>query len=98
MANLMSEENPLAPLGPSAPTSRNAQNPRAPLVRNLELDEVDAFGQLRSVWDLLVKNQWLILAVAVFLTALVAFYSFKMQPVYQAVARIDVEAELPLLQ
>lgn len=59
---------------------------------------IDAFGQLRAVWDLLLKHQWLILATTAVLTVLVAVYSFKERPVYQATGRIDVEAELPLLQ
>ena len=59
---------------------------------------VDAFGQLRATWDILVKHQWVILATATVLTALVAVYSFKIQPVYQATGRLDIEAELPLLQ
>ena len=59
---------------------------------------VDAFGQLRATWDILVKHQWVILATAAVLTALVAVYSFKIQPVYQATGRLDIEAELPLLQ
>jgi polysaccharide biosynthesis transport protein len=60
--------------------------------------QVDAFGQLRAVWDLLIKHQWLILATTIVLTVLVAIYSFKVKPVYQATGRIDVEAEMPLLQ
>ncbi len=59
---------------------------------------VDAFGQLRATWDILVKHQWLILATAVILTVLVAVYSFKAKPIYQATGRLDIEAELPLLQ
>jgi len=59
---------------------------------------VDAFGQLRATWDILVKHQWVILATAAILTALVAVYSFKVKPVYQATGRLDIEAELPLLQ
>ena len=59
---------------------------------------VDAFGQLRATWDILVKHQWVILATAAVLTALVAVYSFKVKPVYQATGRLDIEAELPLLQ
>jgi capsular exopolysaccharide synthesis family protein len=59
---------------------------------------VDAFGQLRATWDILVKHQWLILATATVLTVLVAVYSFRIKPVYQATGRLDIEAELPLLQ
>ena len=59
---------------------------------------VDAFGQLRATWDILVKHQWLILATTAILTVLVAVYSFRIKPVYQATGRLDIEAELPLLQ
>jgi polysaccharide biosynthesis transport protein len=59
---------------------------------------VDAFGQLRATWDILVKHQWLILATTAILMVLVAVYSFKAKPVYQATGRLDIEAELPLLQ
>jgi len=60
--------------------------------------QIDAFGQLRAVWDLLLKHQWLILATTATLTVIVAVYSFKEKPIYQATGRIDIEAELPLLQ
>ena len=60
--------------------------------------EVDAFGQLRATWDTLVKHQWLILATAFLLVIMVTIYSFKMKPVYQSTAKVDIEAEVPLLQ
>jgi len=60
--------------------------------------QVDAFGQLRAVWDLLFKHQWLILSTTVILTVLVAISSFKEKPVYRATGRIVVDAETPLLQ
>jgi capsular exopolysaccharide synthesis family protein len=59
---------------------------------------VDAFGQLRATWDILVKHQWLILATTVVLMVMVAVYSFKMRPIYQATGRLDIEAEMPFLQ
>ncbi len=64
----------------------------------MSINEIDAFGQFRALWDLLVKHQWLILTITLVLTALVAFYSFKMQPVYQSMCRVDVESETPLLE
>jgi len=95
----MPEDNQqLAPINPSFLGSNLAHGHRAPSVKDLEINEIDAFGQLRAAWDLLLKHQWLILAVAFLLTVLVAVYSYKMKPVYQATARVDVEAELPLLQ
>jgi len=60
--------------------------------------EVDAFGQLRATWDTLVKHQWLILATTFLLVVMVTIYSFKMKPVYQSTAQVDIEAEVPLLQ
>ena len=94
----MPGNNQLAPFSPSplGPGDRREQS--LPLARSVEITEIDALGQLRSLWDLLVKHQRLIGGVAVLLTTLVAFYSFKMQPVYQAVSRVDVESEVPFLQ
>ncbi len=94
----MAEDNqlipiPLAPLGPSESRAR-----RLPLSRSAEIGEIDAFGQFRALWDLLVKHQWLILSVTVVLTALVAFYTYRLKPIYEASCRVDVESEAPLLQ
>lgn len=94
----MPEDNQLAPFNPAALSPSDARDRRATTTKNLEISEIDAFGQFRAVWDLLVKHQWLILAVTLVLTAMVAFYSFKMKPVYQAMSRVDVESETPLLQ
>ena len=71
---------------------------RPPVRSDSDMDQVDAFGQLRATWDILLKHQWLILATAFVVTLVVAVYSFKMKPVYRATARLDVEAEEPLLQ
>jgi polysaccharide biosynthesis transport protein len=76
-----------------------APPPRLNGIRSvIDLEQVDAFGQLRATWDILLKHQWLILVTAFVLTLLVAVYSYKMNPVYQATARVDIEAEEPLLQ
>ncbi len=80
--------DPLTPLTPR-PTTRPP---------NVDLEQVDAFGQLRATWDILLKHQWLILLTAFVLTVVVAVYSYRLKPVYQATARVDVEAEEPLLQ
>jgi len=81
------------PVGPNDPRDR-----RLSTVKSVEIGEIDTFGQFRAVWDLIIKHQWLILSVTVVLTALVAFYSFKLPLVYQATSRLDVESEMPLLQ
>ncbi len=87
--------NELIPLnsGSLIPPQRPARNQSV-----IDLEQVDAFGQLRATWDILLKHQWLILFTAFVLTLLVAVYSYKMKPVYRATARVDIEAEEPLLQ
>ncbi len=94
----MSEDNQITPINHPSLVPGDPRDRRGPLAKNIEINEIDAFGQFRTLWDLLVKHQWLILAVAVVLTVLVAFYSFKMKPVYQATCRVDVESETPLLE
>ena len=63
-----------------------------------DLEQVDAFGQLRATWDILLKYQWSILVTAFIMTVLVGVYSYKMKPVYRATARVDIAAEEPILQ
>src|SRR5213596_3105567 len=94
----MNENNGLVPVRPAPQDSLHPQNHGLQSVRDLEVNEVDSFAYLRANWDVLVKHRWLILAVTVLLTGLVAIYSFRVKPVYRATARIDVEAEMPLLQ
>jgi uncharacterized protein involved in exopolysaccharide biosynthesis len=94
----MSEDNHLVPFDPGSIRPGEPQERRISAVKTLEIGEIDAFGQFRSMWDLLVKHQWLILSVTVVLTTLVALYSYKLQPVYEAMCRVDVESETPLLQ
>ena len=90
-------DNELAPLNsdPLVPHSSRT------IIRSqsvVDVEQVDAFGQLRAVWDILLKHQWLILTTTVVLTVLVAVYSYKQKPVYKATARVNIEAEEPLLQ
>ena len=94
----MPGDNQLVPFNPASLTPATRATGASQWSRIVEIGEIDAFGQFRALWDLLVKHQWLILAVTVVLTTLVAFYSYKMQPVYEATSRVDVESETPLLQ
>src|SRR6184192_446746 len=94
----MNENNGLVPVRPAPQDSLQPPNYSLQSVRDLETSEVDSFAYLRANWDVLVKHRWLILSVTALLTVLVAVYSFRLKPVYRATARIDVEAEMPLLQ
>src|SRR5260370_28810394 len=53
---------------------------------------------LAAYWYVLVKRRWTILGVAVVLTAIAAIVSFLTTPVYEATARLEIDAETPLLQ
>ena len=89
--------NELLPLhsGPVTPSPPGNMTRAHPVI---DVEQVDAFGQLRATWDILLKHQGLILFTTFVLTLVVAVYSFKMKPVYKATARVDIQAEEPLLQ
>ena len=77
--------------------NRANHRPAAPVV-NLELERTDTYFYLRAYWHILVKRRWTVLTVAIVLTTLVGIVSFRMQPVYEATARLAVEAETPEIQ
>ncbi|MBI4166008.1 MAG: hypothetical protein HY508_09785, partial [Acidobacteria bacterium] len=58
----------------------------------------EGYAYLRAYWNILLKRRWTVLTVVIVLTTLVAIISFKMEPMYQAVARVEVEAETPNVQ
>jgi len=53
---------------------------------------------LRSYVNLLRRHIWLILLITFVAGVLATIYSFKMQPVYRATARIEIDPEVPLIQ
>jgi succinoglycan biosynthesis transport protein ExoP len=71
--------------------------PGVPLV-NSDIERTDAYFYLRSYVHILLKRRWTVLTVAILLTSVVAVVSFKMQPIYRATARVEVEAEAPQIQ
>jgi succinoglycan biosynthesis transport protein ExoP len=86
----MSENGNLAPLRSGAATN---------LARGtVDIERADSLAYLRANWDVLVKHRLLVVAIAFVLTALVTLYSFKTQPVYQATAVVEVDAEVPFIQ
>ena len=70
--------------------------PRAAPLVTIE-PEPSAF-YLRAYWQILNRRRWTVLTVVFTLTTLVAIVSFKMKPIYQATARVSVEAEPPNMQ
>ena len=91
----MAEHEELAP-----PERRSPErvNHRLDSVIDLGADASDSYSYIRTYWLILLKRRWTILTVALVLATLVAIVSFKMQPVYEATARVEVEAETQQIQ
>jgi polysaccharide biosynthesis transport protein len=53
---------------------------------------------LAVYWYVLLKRRWTILATAAILTAIAAVLSFRTTPIYEATARLEIDAETPQLQ
>jgi capsular exopolysaccharide synthesis family protein len=74
-----------------------------PLVRALPAVEASVasaqdYVSLATYWHTLLKRRWSIATVAIIVTTIVAIVSFKMQPIFKATARVQVESETPLIQ
>jgi capsular exopolysaccharide synthesis family protein len=91
----MAEHEELAPLERRVP-DRFSHRPDS--VIDSAAESFDSFSYLRAYWHILLKRRWTILTVALVAATLVAIVSFKMQPVYEATARVEVEAETPQIQ
>jgi capsular exopolysaccharide synthesis family protein len=53
---------------------------------------------LATYWSVLRKRRWTVLTTAVVLTTLAVIASYRMTPIYRATARVEVEADTPLIQ
>jgi len=56
------------------------------------------YVSLATYWHTLLKRRWSIATVAIIVTTIVAIVSFKMQPIFKATARVQVESQTPLIQ
>ena len=56
------------------------------------------YVSLATYWHTLMKRRWTIATVAMIVTVLAAIVSFRMEPVYKATARVQVDSETPLIQ
>jgi succinoglycan biosynthesis transport protein ExoP len=56
------------------------------------------YVSLATYWHTLMKRRWTIATVAIIVTVLAAIVSFRMEPVYKATARVQVDSETPLIQ
>jgi capsular exopolysaccharide synthesis family protein len=67
-------------------------------VVELGADAPDAYSHIRTYWLILLKRRWTILTVTLVAATLAAVISFRTKPVYEAKARLEVEAETPQIQ
>jgi capsular exopolysaccharide synthesis family protein len=73
-------------------------HPRPDSIIDLGAEVSDSYSYVRAYWLILLKRRWTILTVTLLVATLAAIISFKTQPVYQATARVEVEAATPEIQ
>ena len=62
-----------------------------------EYGDSKEYMSLATYWHTLLKRRWTVITVALVVTTIVAIVSFRMRPIYKATARVQVEAETPLI-
>src|SRR6266567_2756914 len=92
----MAENEKLGPLRPRGPLPRR-EEVTDPVIE-VQPAEADTFSSLRAYWDIMSRRRWEILTVAFVVLTLTALYTFKMKPVYQATAQLEIDSESPLIQ
>ena len=53
---------------------------------------------LATYWNVLRKRRWTVATATLVLTTLAVIASYRMTPIYRATARVEVEADTPLIQ
>ena len=91
----MAENEELAPPERGSPERVNR---RPGSIIELGKDAPDSYSYIRTYWLIFLKRLWTIVAATVVLTTLAAIRSFRTEPVYEATARVEVEAETPEIQ
>ena len=91
----MAENEELAP-----PERRSPERvkPRVASIIELGADAPDSYSYIRTYWLVLLKRLWTIVTAALVVATAAAIVSFRTQPVYEATARVEVEAETPEIQ
>lgn len=92
----MAENENLSPLRQGGSLQRREDVPDS--VIEVLPSEVDTFSSLRAYWDILSRRRWEVLTVTFVVLTIVAIYTFKMKPVYQATAQLEIDSESPLIQ
>ncbi len=77
--------------------------PLAPSARILSASEAEPLLSrdelsLAAYWSVLLKRRWTVITAVLVLTTVAVLASFRMTPVYRATARVELEAETPMVQ
>src|SRR5713101_3475544 len=88
----MDETNNLAPRERSNSGSSEALQPRSPF---LALDLMPREPHLLDYLLVLRKHQWLITFFLLAVVSIVTIATFRMQPIYEATARVEVDRDTP---
>ncbi len=92
----MPNNEALSHRGPTPPV----ELPHVPAfpVLGIDVQDFEGFSYLQTYWNIVNKRRWTIATVAFIAALLVAIASFKMMPIYEATARLDIEADTPQIQ
>src|SRR5438105_7714224 len=93
----MPDNEALSLRGAKLPVLESAQSPAFPVL-GIDVQDFESFSYLQAYWNIVNKRRWTIATVAFIATLLVAIASFKMTPIYEATARLDIEADTAQIQ
>ena len=65
---------------------------------DLEVHGGESHFSLATFWHVLLKRMWTIATATMTVIILTAMYTYKMEPVYKAMASIEIETDYPQLQ
>ena len=91
----MPDKDSLMPI--ERPSAQRLSN-LTPMTLDLETPGSETHFTFAAFWHIVVKRVTTIVAAAVIVTVLTGIYTLKMEPVYRATAKIDVETTAPQLQ
>ncbi|PYT84541.1 MAG: hypothetical protein DMG40_01240 [Acidobacteria bacterium] len=93
----MPDNEALSLRGAKLPVLESPQSPAFPVL-GIDVQDFESFSYLQAYWNIVNKRRWTIATVAFIATLLVAIASFKMTPIYEATARLDIEADTAQIQ
>src|SRR5207253_168598 len=93
----MPDNEALSLRGPRLPVPESRHLPTFPAL-GIDVQDVESFSYLQIYWNIIKKRRWTIVTVTLIATLLVAIASYRMTPIYEATARLDIEADTPQIQ